>query len=72
MVFELLLKACIKVYMRQHFFISLRFFKMMKIGVYFIVIALVVAELFKTLIYVNVSLSYLNFFPLLYRILTLS
>ena len=37
------------------FFIILfeRAFKMMKIGVYFIVIALLVAELFKILIYAN-------------------
>ena len=37
------------------FFISLveRAFKMMKNGVYFIVIALLVAELFKILVYVN-------------------
>ena len=37
------------------FFISLfeRAFKMMKNGVYFIVIALLVAELFKILVYAN-------------------
>ena len=37
------------------FFISLfeRSFKMMKNGVYFIVIALLVAELFKILVYAN-------------------
>ena len=44
-----------KVYMTQFFFISLfeRAFKMMKNGLYFIVIALLVAELFKILIYAN-------------------
>ena len=38
-----------------NFFISLfeRAFKMMKNGVYFIVIALLVAELFKILVYAN-------------------
>ena len=41
--------------MKRNFFISLfeRAFKMMKNGVYFIVIALSVAELFKILIYAN-------------------
>ena len=44
-----------KVYMTQFFFITLfkRAFKMMKNGLYFIVIALLVAELFKILIYAN-------------------
>ena len=43
----------IKVHMTRNFFISLfeRAFKMMKNGVYFIVIALLVAELFKTKIW---------------------
>ena len=42
-----------KVPMKRHFFISLfeRAFKMMKDGVYFIVIALLVAKLFKVVIY---------------------
>ena len=41
--------------MNRNFFISLfkRAFKMMKNGVYFIVIALLVAELFKILIYAS-------------------
>ena len=41
--------------MKQYFFIILfkRAFKMMKNGVYFIVIALLVAKLFKILIYAN-------------------
>ena len=41
--------------MKQNFFISLfeRAFKMMKNGIYFIVIALLVAKLFKILIYAN-------------------
>ena len=45
----------LKVHMTRNFFISLfeRAFKMMKNGVYFIVIALLVAELFKILIYAN-------------------
>ena len=45
---------CICVYDTK-FFISLfeRAFKMMKNGVYFIVIALLIAELFKILIYAN-------------------
>ena len=44
-----------KVPMKRNFFIRLfeRAFKMMKNGVYFIVIALLVAELFKILIYAN-------------------
>jgi len=43
------------VHMTRNFFISLfeRAFKMMKNGVYFIVIALLVAELFKILVYAN-------------------
>ena len=43
------------VYMTRNFFISLfeRAFKLMKNGVYFIVIALLVAGLFKILIYAN-------------------
>ena len=47
--------SIIKVHMTRNFFISLseRAFKMMKNGVYFIVIALLVAELFKILVYVN-------------------
>ena len=47
--------AIFKVYMTPNFFISLfeRAFKMMKNGVYFIVIALLVAELFKILGYAN-------------------
>ena len=42
-------------HMTRNFFISLleRAFKMMKNGVYFIVIALLVAELFKILVYAN-------------------
>ena len=45
----------VKVHMTRNFFISLfeRAFKMMKNGVYFIVIALLVAELFKNLVYAN-------------------
>ena len=45
----------LKVHMTRNFLISLfeRAFKMMKNGVYFIVIALLVAELFKILIYAN-------------------
>ena len=45
----------LKVHMTQNFYICLfeRAFKMMKNGVYFIVIALLVAELFKSLIYAN-------------------
>ena len=45
----------LKVHMTRNFFISLfeRAFKMMKNGVYFIVIALLVAELFKILVYAN-------------------
>ena len=44
-----------KVPMKRNFFISSfeRSFKIMKNGVYFIVIALLVAELFKILIYAN-------------------
>ena len=45
-----------KVYMTQFFFFITLFeraFKMMKNGLYFIVIALLVAELFKILIYAN-------------------
>ena len=44
-----------KVHMTRIFFISLfeRTFKMMKNGVYFIVIALLVAKLFKILVYAN-------------------
>ena len=44
-----------KVYMTQIFFISLfeRAFKVTKNGIYFFVIALLVAELFKVLIYTN-------------------
>ena len=47
--------ANIKVYMTQIFFLSLfkRAFKMMKNGVYFIVVDLLVAELFKILINAN-------------------
>jgi len=47
--FSLFESAILKVYMTQKFFISLfeRVFKMMKNGVYFIVIALLVAKLFK-------------------------
>ena len=47
--------SAIKVYMTQNFFISLfaRAFKIMKNGVYFIVIAPLVAELFKILICAN-------------------
>ena len=43
------------VYDRKFFLISLfeRAFKMMKNGVYFIVIALLVAELFKILVFAN-------------------
>ena len=43
----------LKVYMRPHFSLIERAFKMMKNGVYFIVIALLVAELFKILVYEN-------------------
>ena len=45
----------VKVHMTRNFFISLfeRAFKMMKNGVYFIVIALLVTELFKILVYAN-------------------
>ena len=45
----------LKVHMTRNFFISLfeRAFKVMKNGVYFIVIALLVAELFKILVYAN-------------------
>ena len=45
----------LKVYMTRNFFISLfeRAFKMMKNGVDFIMIALLVAELVKILVYVN-------------------
>ena len=44
-----------QMYMTQNYFITLfeRAFKMTKNGVYFIVIALLVAELFKILIYAN-------------------
>jgi len=42
-----------KVYMTRHFSLFERAFKMMKNGVYFIVIALLVAELFKILVYEN-------------------
>ena len=47
--------SSLKVSIKRKFFISLfeRAFKMMKNGVYFIVIALLVAELFKILIYAN-------------------
>ena len=47
--------AAVKVPMTRNFFISLfeSAFKTMKNGVYFIVIALLVAELFKILIYAN-------------------
>ena len=50
-----LCRAVFKVLMTRIFFISLfeRAFKMMKNGVYFIVIALLVAELFKILVYAN-------------------
>ena len=45
----------VKVHMTRNFFISLfeRAFKMMKNGVYFIVITLLVTELFKILVYAN-------------------
>ena len=45
----------VKLPMKRNFFIILfeRAFKMMKNGVYFIVIALLVAELFKILLYAN-------------------
>ena len=45
----------IKVHMTRIFFISSpgRAFKVMKNGVYFIVIAFLFAELFKTLVYAN-------------------
>ena len=45
----------IKVHMTRNFFISLfeRAFKMMKNGLCFIVIVLLVAELFKILVYAN-------------------
>ena len=39
--------------MTRHFSLFERAFKMMKNGVYFIVIALLVAELFKILVYEN-------------------
>ena len=47
--FSLFESAILKVYMTQNFFISLfeRVFKMMKNGVYFIVIELLVGKLFK-------------------------
>ena len=50
-----ILRINLKVHMTRIFFISLleRAFKMMKSGVYFIVIALLVAELSKILIYAN-------------------
>ena len=49
------LDKSIKVYMTRNFFINLlrRAFKVMKNGVYLIVIAFLVAELFKILIYAN-------------------
>ena len=49
------INTALKVPMTRNFFIILfeRAFKMMKNGVYFIVIALLVAELFKILIYAN-------------------
>ena len=45
----------LKVYMMRNFLLPLfeRAFKMMKNGVYFIVIGLLVAELFKILVYAN-------------------
>ena len=45
----------LKVHMTRNFFIDLlgRTFKVMKNGVYFIVIAFLVAELFKVFIYAN-------------------
>ena len=45
----------VKVHTTRNFFISLfeRAFKMLKNGVYFIVIALLIAELFKILVYAN-------------------
>ena len=50
----LFLAFCFKVHMTRNF-VSLfeRAFKMMKNGVYFIVIALLVAELFMILVYAN-------------------
>ena len=49
------IKGDLKVYVTQNFFISLveRTCKMMKNGIYFIVMALLVAELFKILLYAN-------------------
>ena len=46
---------CFKMYMTRIFFISLLrgAFKVMENDIYFIVIALLVAELFKILIYAN-------------------
>ena len=43
----------VKVHMTRNFSLFERAFKMMKNGVYFIVIALLVAELFKILVYAN-------------------
>ena len=53
--FTILTKENFKVHMTRNIFISLfkRAFKMMKNGVYFIVMALLVAELFKILVYAN-------------------
>ena len=53
--FKCFLIFSFKVHMTRNFFISFfeRAFKMMKNGVYFIVIALLVAELFKILVYAN-------------------
>ena len=50
-----LVKTCIKVYVTRIFFISLfeRAFKMMKNGVYFSMITLLVAELFTIMVYAN-------------------
>ena len=55
---KILEKDCVfvlKVHMTRNFFIDLlgRAFKVMKNGVYFIVIAFLVAELFKVFIYAN-------------------
>ena len=52
---DFLIEGLLKVHMKRIFFISLfeRAFKMMKNGVHFIRIALLVAELFKILIYAN-------------------
>ena len=55
---KILEKDCVfvlKVHMTPNFFIDLlgRAFKVMKNGVYFIVIAFLVAELFKVFIYAN-------------------